>query len=163
MRFTDSNSISNNSSSSNNNNNEHTAATRPHVQLFRVGGPDKAERASRVRRWARDTQTRTRGGRTDGRGEEPCLPDAVRDQQQWQQQQQPLRVVQSYRTPNNPNDRQPIGHPWPKDKWDTSNFDRAFTKDPVELTPVDRLFIMNLDQSEFVGFSYNNPEFVIQV
>lgn len=34
---------------------------------------------------------------------------------------------------------------------------------PVELTPTDKLFIMNLDQNEFQGFSYTNPEFVIQV
>ncbi|XP_024914236.1 voltage-dependent calcium channel gamma-3 subunit-like [Cynoglossus semilaevis] len=33
----------------------------------------------------------------------------------------------------------------------------------VELTPTDKLFIMNLDQNEFDGFSYTNPEFVIQV
>ncbi|KAK9980608.1 hypothetical protein ABG768_000201 [Culter alburnus] len=32
----------------------------------------------------------------------------------------------------------------------------------VELTPTDKLFIMNLDQNEFQGFSYTNPEFVIQ-
>lgn len=33
----------------------------------------------------------------------------------------------------------------------------------VELTPTDKLFIMNLDQNEFDGFSYTNPEFVILV
>ncbi|GCC37186.1 hypothetical protein chiPu_0015687 [Chiloscyllium punctatum] len=46
---------------------------------------------------------------------------------------------------------------------DTGNFDREFTRQPVELTPTDKLFIMNLDQNEFAGFSYVNPEFVIQV
>lgn len=30
----------------------------------------------------------------------------------------------------------------------------------VELTPTDKLFIMNLDQDEFLGFSYTNPEYV---
>ncbi|MFT7812113.1 protein kinase C beta type-like [Arapaima gigas] len=50
-----------------------------------------------------------------------------------------------------------------KSKKDTCNFDKEFTKMPVELTPTDKLFIMNLDQNEFQGFSYTNPEFVIQV
>ncbi|XDV12912.1 hypothetical protein PO909_001461 [Leuciscus waleckii] len=44
---------------------------------------------------------------------------------------------------------------------DTCNFDREFTKMAVELTPTDKLFIMNLDQDEFLGFSYTNPEYVI--
>ena len=43
------------------------------------------------------------------------------------------------------------------------NFDKEFTKMAVELTPTDKLFIMNLDQTEFQGFSYTNPEFIIQV
>lgn len=30
----------------------------------------------------------------------------------------------------------------------------------IELTPTDKLFIMNLDQDEFLGFSYTNPEYV---
>ncbi|KAG2455988.1 KPCB kinase, partial [Polypterus senegalus] len=50
-----------------------------------------------------------------------------------------------------------------KNRKDTANFDREFTKQPTELTPTDKLFIMNLDQNEFAGFSYTNPEFVIQV
>ncbi|KAL4624482.1 protein kinase C beta type isoform X2 [Arapaima gigas] len=53
--------------------------------------------------------------------------------------------------------------PEKKSKKDTCNFDKEFTKMPVELTPTDKLFIMNLDQNEFQGFSYTNPEFVIQV
>ncbi|KAG7491887.1 hypothetical protein MATL_G00009010 [Megalops atlanticus] len=50
-----------------------------------------------------------------------------------------------------------------KNRKDTANFDKEFTKMPIELTPTDKLFIMNLDQNEFQGFSYTNPEFVIQV
>ncbi|KAL7860964.1 hypothetical protein AOLI_G00173130 [Acnodon oligacanthus] len=47
-----------------------------------------------------------------------------------------------------------------KNSRDTCNFDREFTKMPTELTPTDKLFIMNLDQDEFLGFSYTNPEYV---
>uniref|UniRef100_A0A183SS93 Non-specific serine/threonine protein kinase n=1 Tax=Schistocephalus solidus TaxID=70667 RepID=A0A183SS93_SCHSO len=46
---------------------------------------------------------------------------------------------------------------------DFSNFDSEFTKEPVRLTPTDKLFIMNLDQTEFPGFSFVNPEFVVEV
>ncbi|KAI4832895.1 hypothetical protein KUCAC02_015835 [Chaenocephalus aceratus] len=50
-----------------------------------------------------------------------------------------------------------------KSRRDVGNFDKEFTKMAVELTPTDKLFIMNLDQMEFQGFSYTNPEFIIQV
>uniref|UniRef100_A0A3B3VM78 AGC-kinase C-terminal domain-containing protein n=2 Tax=Poecilia TaxID=8080 RepID=A0A3B3VM78_9TELE len=43
---------------------------------------------------------------------------------------------------------------------DTCNFDKEFTKMAVDLTPTDKLVIMNLDQDEFLGFSYTNPEYV---
>uniref|UniRef100_A0A1I8F505 Protein kinase domain-containing protein n=1 Tax=Macrostomum lignano TaxID=282301 RepID=A0A1I8F505_9PLAT len=33
----------------------------------------------------------------------------------------------------------------------------------AKLTPTDKLFIMNLDQTEFSGFSYVNPEFIVEV
>ncbi|CAH8634833.1 unnamed protein product [Heterobilharzia americana] len=46
---------------------------------------------------------------------------------------------------------------------DTSNFDSEFTKDTPELTPTDKLFVMNLTQTEFSGFSFVNPEFVVEV
>lgn len=42
---------------------------------------------------------------------------------------------------------------------DTSNFDSEFTHEAPKLTPVDRLFLMNLDQTEFEGFTYINPEY----
>ncbi|CAG5928691.1 unnamed protein product [Menidia menidia] len=58
---------------------------------------------------------------------------------------------------------QPPFKPKAKSRQDVGNFDKEFTKMPVELTPTDKLFIMNLDQNEFQGFSYTNPEFVIQV
>nr|XP_008122414.1 PREDICTED: protein kinase C beta type [Anolis carolinensis] len=58
---------------------------------------------------------------------------------------------------------QPPFKPKAKDRTDTSNFDKEFTRQPVELTPTDKLFIMNLDQNEFAGFSYTNPEFIIHV
>ncbi|KAK3729503.1 hypothetical protein RRG08_044018 [Elysia crispata] len=45
-----------------------------------------------------------------------------------------------------------------KGRKDVSNFDREFTSEAPKLTPTDKLFIMNLDQDEFSGFSYVNPE-----
>lgn len=47
-----------------------------------------------------------------------------------------------------------------KHRKDVSNFDRQFTSEKTDLTPTDKLFMMNLDQTEFNGFSYLNPEFV---
>ncbi|KRZ73062.1 Protein kinase C alpha type, partial [Trichinella papuae] len=44
-----------------------------------------------------------------------------------------------------------------------TNFDRDFTSEAPTLTPTDKLFIMNMDQSEFEGFSYINPEYVQHV
>jgi classical protein kinase C len=46
---------------------------------------------------------------------------------------------------------------------DVSNFDRQFTSEGTELTPTDKLFMMNLDQNEFAGFSFLNPEFIQHV
>lgn len=47
-----------------------------------------------------------------------------------------------------------------RNRRDACNFDKEFTKMPVDLTPTDKLVIMNLDQDEFLGFSYTNPEYV---
>ncbi|KAI6229340.1 Protein kinase C [Aphelenchoides besseyi] len=44
---------------------------------------------------------------------------------------------------------------------DVSNFDSEFTHEAPKLTPVDRLFLMNLDQSEFEGFTYINTEYAL--
>uniref|UniRef100_A0A672FTD2 Protein kinase C n=1 Tax=Salarias fasciatus TaxID=181472 RepID=A0A672FTD2_SALFA len=55
---------------------------------------------------------------------------------------------------------QPPFKPRARNRQDTCNFDKEFTKMPVDLTPTDKLFIMNLDQDEFLGFSYTNPEYV---
>ncbi|XP_068605911.1 protein kinase C beta type [Brachionichthys hirsutus] len=56
---------------------------------------------------------------------------------------------------------QPPFKPRARTRQDTCNFDKEFTKMPVDLTPTDKLVIMNLDQDEFHGFSYTNPEYVV--
>ncbi|VDP74997.1 unnamed protein product [Echinostoma caproni] len=58
---------------------------------------------------------------------------------------------------------QPPFKPRIKDRRDVSNFDREFTKDAPKMTPTDKLYIMNLDQTEFTGFSYVNPEYILEV
>lgn len=50
-----------------------------------------------------------------------------------------------------------------KHRKDVSNFDKQFTSEKTDLTPTDKLFMMNLDQNEFNGFSYLNPEFVTHI
>ena len=50
-----------------------------------------------------------------------------------------------------------------KSRKDVSNFDREFTSEAPKLTPTDKLFLMNLDQTEFQGFSYVNPEYIVKV
>jgi len=58
---------------------------------------------------------------------------------------------------------QPPYRPKIKHRKDVANFDREFTIENPTLTPTDKLFIMNLDQKEFAGFSYVNPEFIVEV
>ncbi|XP_029015564.1 protein kinase C beta type isoform X2 [Betta splendens] len=54
---------------------------------------------------------------------------------------------------------QPPFKPRARTRRDTCNFDKEFTKMPVDLTPTDKLVIMNLDQDEFLGFSFTNAEY----
>ncbi|XP_064478192.1 protein kinase C, brain isozyme-like isoform X2 [Ornithodoros turicata] len=58
---------------------------------------------------------------------------------------------------------QPPFKPKIKHRKDVSNFDKQFTSEKIDLTPTDKLFMMNLDQTEFMGFSFLNPEFVEHV
>ncbi|XP_055314586.1 protein kinase C, brain isozyme isoform X1 [Sitodiplosis mosellana] len=58
---------------------------------------------------------------------------------------------------------QPPFKPKIKHRKDVSNFDKQFTSEKTDLTPTDKLFMMNLDQNEFNGFSYLNPEFVTHI
>ena len=50
-----------------------------------------------------------------------------------------------------------------KHRKDVNNFDKQFTSEKTDLTPTDKLFMMNLDQTEFSGFSYLNPEYIQHV
>ncbi|CAF1163715.1 unnamed protein product, partial [Didymodactylos carnosus] len=43
---------------------------------------------------------------------------------------------------------------------DTSNFDREFTNEALNFTPIDKLFIMSMDQTDFESFSFLNPLFI---
>jgi classical protein kinase C len=58
---------------------------------------------------------------------------------------------------------QPPFKPRIKHRKDVGNFDKQFTTEKTELTPTDKLFMMNLDQAEFRGFSFLNPEYVQHV
>ncbi|XP_030370613.1 protein kinase C, brain isozyme isoform X1 [Scaptodrosophila lebanonensis] len=55
---------------------------------------------------------------------------------------------------------QPPFKPKIKHRKDVSNFDKQFTSEKTDLTPTDKVFMMNLDQTEFVGFSYMNTDYV---
>jgi len=53
---------------------------------------------------------------------------------------------------------QPPFKPKIKHRKDVSNFDKQFTSEKLDLTPTDKLFMMNLDQNEFFGFSFPSPD-----
>lgn len=46
-----------------------------------------------------------------------------------------------------------------KSKRSFDNFDPEFTDEAARLTPCDKSFIANINQNDFHGFSYVNPEF----
>uniref|UniRef100_A0A1A9W2I3 protein kinase C n=1 Tax=Glossina brevipalpis TaxID=37001 RepID=A0A1A9W2I3_9MUSC len=58
---------------------------------------------------------------------------------------------------------QPPFKPKIKHRKDVSNFDKQFTSEKTDLTPTDKVFMMNLDQTEFVGFSYVNPDYTVSL
>lgn len=42
----------------------------------------------------------------------------------------------------------------------TENFDKYFTRSKPNLTPIDPVFLKNIDQAEFDGFTYVNDDFI---
>ena len=47
-----------------------------------------------------------------------------------------------------------------KSPGDASNFDEDFLMEPVNLTMPDKKLLQAMDQTEFSGFSYTNPEYL---
>lgn len=52
---------------------------------------------------------------------------------------------------------QPPFRPKVKHPLDVSNFDKDFTMEKPGLTPVDKVILASMDQEQFKGFSYTNP------
>jgi novel protein kinase C epsilon type len=46
-----------------------------------------------------------------------------------------------------------------KNRTDANNFDKDFTSEEPVLTPVDQAIVKAINQEEFRGFSYVNPEY----
>ncbi|KAJ8920136.1 hypothetical protein NQ315_011793 [Exocentrus adspersus] len=40
---------------------------------------------------------------------------------------------------------------------DTQYFDKHFTVEKAKLTPIDTTILQSMDQTQFLGFSYTNP------
>ena len=49
-----------------------------------------------------------------------------------------------------------------KSKRSFDNFDPEFTDEAARLTPCDKSFIANINQNDFYGFSFVNPEFLVK-
>ena len=49
--------------------------------------------------------------------------------------------------------------PLQSDAQEAENFDAVYTKQKVFLTPPDPMVMLNLDNEDFDGFSYKNPEY----
>jgi len=58
---------------------------------------------------------------------------------------------------------QPPFKPKIRHRKDVANFDKQFTSEKPNDTPIDKLFMMNLEQNEFAGFSFLNPEYIQHV
>ncbi|CAB4024901.1 epidermal growth factor receptor kinase substrate 8-like [Paramuricea clavata] len=56
---------------------------------------------------------------------------------------------------------QPPFKPKIKSKRSFDNFDAEFTDEAARLTPCDKSFIANINQAEFAGFSFVNPQFPV--
>lgn len=57
---------------------------------------------------------------------------------------------------------QPPFKPRIKSKRSFDNFDPEFTDEAARLTPCDKSFIANINQNDFYGFSFVNPEFLVK-
>lgn len=56
-------------------------------------------------------------------------------------------------------DWQAVNHYLQKSKVDANNFDRDFTSEEPVLTPIDPAVVKAINQEEFRGFSFINPDY----
>ncbi len=52
--------------------------------------------------------------------------------------------------------------PFQRHALDVSYFDEAFTQEEARLTPVPDDFLESVEQKQFKGFSYTNPNYTVQ-